>query len=153
MRSYRYRFLVKLVLAIFLAHICFVFTGISHADCSYYKTQVQIELDDLEDAKRELKKLEDEGYLPSVRTHTGVAAAGTAAAGGVLGSLFPGIGTAAGIVTGGIAGGISGAISGAASHYNDLKAAKEKVEQAQKDYDEAVRKLNECQSGSGSTSS
>lgn len=153
MNSYRYRFLAKLVLALFLAHICFVFTGISYADCSYYERQVEIQLDDLKDAKRDLKDLEDQGYLPSVRTHTGIAAAGTAAAGGLLGSLFPGVGTVGGIVTGGIAGGISGAISGAASHYNALKDAKKKVEQAQKDYDEAVRKLNECKSGSGSTSS
>ena len=51
MKSYKFRFIAKLVLAIFLAHICFVFTDISYADCSYYERQVEIQYDDLKDAK------------------------------------------------------------------------------------------------------
>ena len=144
MRTYQIRFISKFVLAIFLAHICLVFAGIAHADCSYYERQVEIELDDLEDAKRDLQKLKDKGYLSAVRTRSYVGAVGAGIAGAVTGTFFPGLGTVAGGVSGYIGGGIVGAISGASSHYGKLKEAEEKVEQAQKDYDDAKRDLADC---------
>ena len=69
MNSYQIRFISKFVLAIFLAHICLVFAGTAHADCSDKKTQVQIELDDLEDAERALEKLQEAGPMDTMISH------------------------------------------------------------------------------------
>ena len=150
MNSYQIRFISKFVFAIFLAHICLVFVGIA-ADCSYYERQVEIELDDLEDAQRDLKKLQDKGYLPSVTVGSYVGAAGTALAGGVVGTILPGGGTVLGALGGYIGGGITGAIGGAVSHYSALRDAEAAVEQAQQDYDEAVQNLENCRNSSQSS--
>ena len=69
MNSYQIRFIAKLVFTIFLLHICLVSAGIAHDDhdpCSSYEHQVEIELEDLENAQRTLKDLQDAGPISSI---------------------------------------------------------------------------------------
>ncbi len=69
MNSYQIRFIAKLVFTIFLLPICLVSTGIAHDDhdpCSSYEHQVEIELEDLENAQRALTDLQDAGPISSI---------------------------------------------------------------------------------------
>ncbi len=93
--------------------VCLVFIGIAHeSERHRLQTEVQMEKKDVEDAKKEVRKLEDKGYARAIGDGmttgmlTGIG--GGIATGALLGNLPAAI---TGGASGGVVGGVAGSIA------------------------------------------
>ena len=103
--------LAKIVLAVFLFNICFVFTGLAHNPCQSERDEVTSTKAVLDSAEYDLYMLEQSGYVKPVAIGAGIGALGGASGGWI------GVGIA----------GMAGGIGGAYYHYDQLESARQKV--------------------------
>ena len=111
MKFYNIRNLAKIILAVFVFNICFVFSGLAHDSCQSERDEVASTRGTLSSAEYDLRMLEESGYLKPVAIGTGLGMLGGASGGWI------------GVGIGGMAGGIGGAYY----YYDQLESAREKV--------------------------
>lgn len=142
MRFYTSRNLAKIVLAVFVLNICFVFTGVASDPCESEKITVASTEGTLSSAQYDLQMLEDSGYTGAVAT--GAIIGGISGAAG--GSTIAGGGALPGAISGGIIGGAVGAYY----HYDQLESARAKVRWAAEEHAKAEHNLEKCKANNSS---
>lgn len=144
MRFYTYRNFAKIVLAVFVFNICFVFTGNAHDPCANERSAEAAKQAVLDSAEYTRDQIEESGYMTAIVTGTIIGALGGAAGGASFGG--------GGAIPGAIGVGIIGGASGAYYHYEELEKANEKVRWAAEEHAKAKHNLEKCEANNSNFS-
>lgn len=134
MRIHTSRNLAKIVLAVFLFNICFVFSGVAHDPCANERAEKAAKKAVLDSAIYTRDQIEASGYMTPIAIGAGLGALG---------------GSSGGWIGAGI-GGMAGGIGGAYYHYSELESANDKVRWAADEHAKARHNLEKCEANNSS---
>ena len=155
MKTLRFKFISKLILAVFLlVNFYMIPMSISQAPgqdpCDYWRQVWTYWEQETIRLENELKQLREQGLLGSIASGMGAGMIAGGIAGGAVGAAGGGIGLVPGAAAGAVGGGIGGGIAAAINYRNRIKALEADIEFAKEMMRQAEEMLKDC-SGSDVT--